>query len=525
MVSSAWRIALLGAVAPVLAAPTARDTITYTSYADRTAAVQEAFDRGWNGYYTYAFPHDELAPLSKSYLDDFGGWGASAVDALSTATIMGDKKVVNQILDYIPKIDFTKATYTSSISLFETTIRYLGGLLSAYDLLSGPANDLVDNQDNLASVLDQAVNLADLLSVAFDTGTGIPYNNLDWSPVRPQAADTNGLATIGTLVLEWTHLSDLTGNQTYAQLSQKAESYLLNPQPKDIAEPFPGLLGSAISISTGNFTNSNGGWGGGTDSFYEYLIKMYLYDTSRFGAYKDRWVAAIDSSIKYIASHPTSRPDLTFLAGWNNATSLSYSSQHLACFDGGNFILGGLILDRQDYVDFGIELVDGCHDTYASTATKIGPEIFDWQDSAVSANAPNNPPPPAAQTDFYAQAGFWIPDGGADYILRPEVMESYYYAWRATGDTKYQDWGWDAFLAINSTCSVDDVGFTGISNVNVAGGGSKYDEQESFFFAEVMKYSYLIQAPEAVWQVSADGDNTYVFNTEAHPIKIAGSPA
>lgn len=194
--------------------------------------------------------------------------------------------------------------------------------------MSGPANDLVDNQDNLASVLDQAVNLADLLSVAFDTETGIPYNNLDWSPVRPQAADTNGLATIGTLVLEWTHLSDLTGNETYAQLSQKAESYLLNPQPKDIAEPFPGLLGSAISISTGNFTNSNGGWGGGTDSFYEYLIKMYLYDTSRFGAYKDRWVAAIDSSIKYIASHPTSRPDLTFLAGWNNATSLSYSSQH-----------------------------------------------------------------------------------------------------------------------------------------------------------------------------------------------------
>jgi mannosyl-oligosaccharide alpha-1,2-mannosidase len=37
---------------------------------------------------------------------------------------------VNQILDHIPKIDFTKANYTSSISLFETTIRYLGGLVS-----------------------------------------------------------------------------------------------------------------------------------------------------------------------------------------------------------------------------------------------------------------------------------------------------------------------------------------------------------------------------------------------------------
>lgn len=98
--------------------------------------MQEAFDRAWNGYYTYAFPHDSLTPLTESFEDGFGGWGASAVDALSTALIMGDKKVVNQILDYIPNIDFTQANYTSSISLFETTIRYLGGLLSGTLLTS-----------------------------------------------------------------------------------------------------------------------------------------------------------------------------------------------------------------------------------------------------------------------------------------------------------------------------------------------------------------------------------------------------
>lgn len=56
------------------------------------------------------------------------GWGASAVDALSTAIIMDNAAVVKQILDFIPTINFDKTD--DDISLFETTIRYLGGLLS-----------------------------------------------------------------------------------------------------------------------------------------------------------------------------------------------------------------------------------------------------------------------------------------------------------------------------------------------------------------------------------------------------------
>lgn len=58
--------------------------------------------------------------------------------------------------------------------------------------------------------------------------------------------------------------------------------------------------------------------------------------------------------------------------------------------------------------------------------------------------------------------------------------------------------------------------------MNVPGGGNKTDLQESFLFAEVMKYSYLIQAPQAPWDVNYNGTNQWVFNTEAHPMKIAG---
>ena len=197
-----------------------------------------------------------------------------------------------------------------------------------------------------------------------------------------------------------------------------------------------------------------------------------------------RWVTAVNSTIAKLASHPSSRPDLTYLAEYDG-TSLSEVSGHLACFDGGNFILGGTVLGRQDVTNFGLQLVAACHNTYNSTTTKIGPEQFSWDASSVPAN----------QTDFYNANGFYIIS--ADYVLRPEVIESYYYAYQVTNDQMYRDWAWDAFVAINSTCRVA-LGFTEISDVNAPGGGTKLDNQESFLFAEVLKYSYLIQSDVGV---------------------------
>lgn len=63
---------------------------------------------------------------------------------------------------------------------------------------------------------------------------------------------------------------------------------------------------------------------------------------------------------------------------------------------------------------------------------------------------------------------------------------------RNTGDQKYRDWAWEAFLAINETAR-GTVGFSDISDVDVPNGGHFDNKQESFVFAEVLKYSYLIQ--------------------------------
>lgn len=43
---------------------------------------------------------------------------------------MGKTEIVAQILDYVPEIDFSVSYDDTVVSVFETTIRYLGGLLS-----------------------------------------------------------------------------------------------------------------------------------------------------------------------------------------------------------------------------------------------------------------------------------------------------------------------------------------------------------------------------------------------------------
>lgn len=151
--------------------------------------------------------------------------------------------------------------------------------------------------------------------------------------------------------------------------------------------------------------------------------------------------------------------------------------------------------------------------------TGIGPEKFSWKDNRTTINIAANPDPPDDQLSFYEMSGFWITK--SDFQLRPEAIESWYYAYRATKNPIYQDWAWEAFQSINKTCSVG-VGLSAISDVNVRNGSSFFDSQESFLFAEVLKYSYLIQAEDAPWQVSANHNNQFVYNTEAHPIKVAG---
>lgn len=119
----------------------------------------------------------------------------------------------------------------------------------------------------------------------------------------------------------------------------------------------------------------------------------------------------------------------------------------------------------------------------ALDSTGIGPETFAYisDDGSFTGSSSG---PTAAQLAFNAQHGFYIT--GADYILRPEVLESSFYAWRATGDTKYLDNAVAAIDSFNKFLTAT-VGFAGINDVNNPG-STKIDDTQSFWFAEVLKY-------------------------------------
>lgn len=126
--------------------------------------------------------------------------------------------------------------------------------------------------------------------------------------------------------------------------------------------------------------------------------------------------------------------------------------------------------------------------------------------------------PPPEQRNFYNRTDIWITE--PSYNLRPEVLESYYYAYRVTKDEKYRDWAWVAWLAINATARLH-YGFNYLTDVNIDDGGKRNaDNQESYLFSETFKYLFMIFSDDAVWQVAGSGRSVWVYNTEGHPLKV-----
>jgi mannosyl-oligosaccharide alpha-1,2-mannosidase len=176
---------------------------------------------------------------------------------------------------------------------------------------------------------------------------------------------------------------------------------------------------------------------------------------------------------------------------------------HLTCFAGGNLMLGGTYLGRSDITSLGADLVETCHHTYISTETHIGPESFQWFPSE---RAAAYEPQHEGQWEQVRKSGFWVTD--ARWMLRPETVESYFYAYRITGDKMYQEWAWDAYTAYVNA-SKAPYGYAEVEDVTKpAGQNNQKDKEESFWGAETLKYLYLIFCDEEVGNL-----DEWVFST------------
>jgi mannosyl-oligosaccharide alpha-1,2-mannosidase len=205
----------------------------------RRATIAEAFKHAWSGYSKHAMFHDELSPVTGGVKDPFNGWGATLVDTLDTLWIMGLKEDFAAAVKEVRKIDF-KTSLRKDIPLFETVIRYLGGLISAYDVSSG----------QFPVLLDKAVELAEILMGSFDTPNRMPVTYYYWTPSyasQPHRADTRVvLAELGSLSVEFTRLAQITKESKYydaiARITNELEALQDNTS-------LPGLWPTIIDAS------------------------------------------------------------------------------------------------------------------------------------------------------------------------------------------------------------------------------------------------------------------------------------
>ena len=416
--------------------------------------VKAEFIHAWNGYKKYAWGHDDLKPLSKSFHDWYDeSLLMTPVDAFSTMKLMKLEKEAEEDKQLILEhLSFDK---NINVQLFEINIRLLGGLLSAYQL------------DGDKRFLNLAVDLADRLLPAFDSPTGMPYRfvNLVTGAKRDSL---NNPAEIGTLLLEWGTLSKETGNPVYYEKVKQAVRFMFSKRSEI------DLVGTSINVETGKWENNESHISGMIDSYYEYLLKGWLM----FGdeELKKMWDTSIKAINKYLA-HQTENGLWYCTVDMNSGKRINTYFGALDAFFPAVLALSG-DLERAK------QLQESCYKMWMLYG--IEPEEIDYTTMEI------------------------LYDG---YALRPENIESAYYLYHFTKDSRYPEMGKKYFESIVKYCR-NEAAYAHLSSVITK---EQKDAMQSFFLAETMKYCYLIFADEGTIDF-----NKTLFNTEAHPLKIWG---
>ncbi|KAI0473623.1 glycoside hydrolase family 47 protein [Xylariaceae sp. FL0804] len=480
----------------------------------RRAEVKAALVKSWNSYRNVGFGYDEVRPVSGQGHDvpGFGGWGATLVDSLSTLWIMDLKDEFREAAAAAVAIDYSKSVDTSC-NFFETTIRHLGGLLSAHDLSGEPA------------LLRKAVELGDLLYLAYDTPNHMPPFWLDFEDARrgrQTAGRHDPSAAIASQSLEFTRLAQLTGDAKYYDAVNRVAELLDTWQDNTT---LPGVWPTFLDMKNLDPSIDNTYTIGAlADSLYEYLPKTFAILGGLEPLYEKLYRTAMDTVVKHMLFRPMTpdQADVLFPGsvyvsdspsspGPGGATTLTPEVQHLACFAGGMLGLGGRLFALDEHVALGERLARGCVWAYDQMPLGIMPEI-------ATLLACETLEPCAWDEEA------WQLDGSRDlargfknardprYLLRPEAIESVFLLYRITGKAEYQEAAWRMFQAIRNATETD-LAFSSILSVTTPD-PFKLDSMESFWLAETLRYFYLVFSPPDLIDL-----DEFVLNTEAHPLR------
>ncbi|KAF2232259.1 glycoside hydrolase family 47 protein [Viridothelium virens] len=492
----------------------------------RLSAVKTNFTHAWEGYKKHAWLRDEVKPLSGEAQDPFGGWAATLVDSLDTLWIMDLHDEFKEAVSAVESIDFTTCSL-GELNVFETTIRYLGGFLSAYDLSDG----------QFPVLLSKAKEMGNMLYKAFDTPNRLPVTRWDFRAaiegVQQEAQESTLVAEIGSLTLEWTRLSQLTGDTRYYDAIALIMDIF---EAQQAQTKLPGLFPVLVNAKNANFTQDSGFTiGGMADSLYEYFGKQHQLlggGTEQYRKLYQNAMVALQRNIFYRPMTADKRdllvPGQTRSDGTMRAEDLKTEpqAQHLGCFAGGMVALGSKLFQNGAEMEIAKQLVEGCLWGYEVAPLGVMPEIIHtvpcpsvgpcgWDEqrwkSAVQESYGGPEDVRTKITEHHLPKGF-TEVNDKRYILRPEAIESIFVLYRLTGDASLRDRAWTMFNSIVSLTRTS-IAHAALDDCTIEN-PPKSDRMESFWTAETLKYFYLLYSEPDL--VSMD---EYVFNTEAHPLK------
>lgn len=423
------------------------------------AKVRTEFLHAWSGYKTYAWEHDDLKPLSKSFHDWYDEpLLMTQVDALDTMILMGLNEEARLTRRSIVRyLNFDKDI---SVQNFEVTIRLLGGLLSSYQLTHDER------------LLWLAEDLGKRLLPVFNSPTGLPYRFVNLKTGKVRDPESNPAET-GTLLLEFGTLSKLTGRPVFYE---KAKRALVETYRRRSAI---GLVGDRINVETGKWSSTDSHISGAIDSYYEYLLKCWLLfgdeDCHRM------WLDSIAAINKYLLD----RVDRGGLRAeerelWYGHADMN-SGKRTATTYGALDSFFPAVLAMSGDLQKARQLQSSSFKMWSLNG--IEPEEINYQTMSV--------------TD-------------ARYPLRPEIVESTYYLYHYTGNARYLRMGDQIFRDFVKYCR-NETAYAGLKSVVTK---EQTDSMQSFLFAETFKYFYLLFAPPRTLNFSS-----VIFNTEAHPLR------
>ncbi|KAJ6605364.1 glycoside hydrolase family 47 protein [Mycena vulgaris] len=471
-------------------------------------AVVAAFQHAWSAYERDAMGSDEYHPMSHrgSNLSVTGGIGYTVVDAIDTMLLMGLTEEYSRASDWVrTSLRFDRDGRTRCFNTFETTIRVLGGLLSALHL----------SADQM--YLRHAVDLADRMLPAFDTPSGLPLSSINLETrvgiPDPWNHQTISTAEATTLQLEFRDLAQLTKNATYWHKAEKVMSvvnaaklpsnlapismkqFLTSPAPKDRTEP----------------------------------VYLKMYEDAMQGIHDHLVHKTPTRKLTYVAEL------IPHGADWRTSWTVQHKQDHLVCFLAGSLMLGattagargpGASETGQRDWNTGVALLEGCMETHR-TATGLSPEIVQFQPS------PDQPgrdwhikdskcvSPSANDSDYQGSTfSFLFLDPADRRATTQSTCSGPRRSSRCssrgvlTGDTRYRAYAWGIFEAIEQHARLPGGGYATVADVDTVPVRLE-DKQETFYLSETLKYLFLTFADESVLPL-----DEYVFNTEAHPLPI-----